>query len=85
MDFLEFLKMKSIINKIAPSFNWRLKRFNESDDTQLDYIVCLDDGSQTYYRIHFDKNKYDLEDIFNMSVELSKILNIKFESFEFNK
>lgn len=85
MNILEYLKIKSTIESREPEFEWCIKRWSGCEDTSTHYTVSVDDGGQTYHTIYFDKNKYDLEDVFNISYQIAKMLKIEFLPFDISE
>ncbi len=74
---MDFLEMKKIIEKYNLGFGWRLTRWGGMYDTKECYAIALDNGSQTYHYIYFNKNRYDNEYVLFMCKELADRLNIE--------
>ncbi|UZP07823.1 hypothetical protein [Clostridium botulinum] len=76
--------MKSVIRKNEMVIKWEIA---QGDHTLENFVVDLDNGNNAPCKVEFDRNKYDFEEVIEMSLELAEMLGVEFnrESFKVNK
>lgn len=71
LDSKTIEKMKEMVDNRNPEWSWRITNFCMGD-----YCIQLDDGDQSYFTFHFDKNKHSAEDISKIAHDLAQYLNV---------